>query len=74
VAPAPAKRHEQRVAPFGLRHRLIERHTHQCLAVQGPDEEMPLPRHELIPVYHVSVDGLIAGVQCITGMSIPGRG
>src|SRR5690606_14767909 len=37
VAPAPPERHEQRVAPLGLRRRLIERDALQRLAVQRAD-------------------------------------
>ena len=40
LAPAPAERHEQRVAPLGLRRRLIERDALQRLAVQRADEQI----------------------------------
>ena len=44
VPPTASERHEQRVAPLCLRHRLIERHSQQRLAVERADEEMPFPR------------------------------
>src|SRR5688572_7740704 len=49
IADAYVERHEQRLAPFGLRRRLIERHALHLLSAQRANEEVPLPLRKAIP-------------------------
>jgi hypothetical protein len=46
VAHARIERHEQRLAPFGLRQGLTEGDTLELLPTQSPDEEVTAPLRE----------------------------